>query len=111
MTKRFYIGKKEDYFEDLEEWISDKIGSPPPETWCECKPDLYDEANAEVKLEHGCEGKADTYMYHIEGEHICYTWLCTPCMESQVSETYLGDYEGDIPVTAGGYAAAPRHCS
>lgn len=114
--KRFYIGKKdiEEYVENIEEWIAERIGDPPPGTACECdkerhahesEADMYDMVTI-----IDCPTPADSYSYRIEGDHICYSWLCTPCMEATTSEDYLGDVDA-VPTTEGGYAVAPRHCS
>ncbi len=115
-AKRFYIGKKaiEEYVENIEEWIADKVGDPPPGTACECDKDKHaheSEPDAEDMVTIiDCPVAATSYSYRIDGEHICYTWLCQRCAEETTSDDYLGDVDA-IPTTAGGYAVAPVHCS
>ena len=111
MTKRFYIGKqdiKEDS-EELEVWIDSKIPPPPDGQVCECDECSSCEDNViELELE-ACPAPATTYLYTIKDEHVCYTWMCDPCMEAQSNEGYLGDV--DYPTTEAGYARVPSHCA
>ncbi len=106
-TKRLYIGKKdpEVISENLEEWITDKVGDPPPNTRCECP------AGHDSHSTGDCSNIADTFSYQIERHHICYSWLCGRCMWATTSDDYAADMAADVPVTADGYAVAPRHCS
>ena len=117
MGKRFYIGKKEPeaFLENLDEWLADKIPLAPPGTACECDKERHEHAAGTVEtaldvfVNVDCPLTADSYSYRVEGDHVCYTWLCTPCVEATTSDDYLGDVE--FPVTAGGYAVSPRHCA
>lgn len=106
MTTRFYIGKKIIDDGSLEEWIADKILPVPEGRVCEC--DAHSKHNDD--LEGSCAALAETYIYRIEGSHVCYLYLCEPCFDSSnVSEDYLGDNE--YPVSSDGYALAPKHCA
>ena len=113
--KRFYIGAKgfEDYMDTIEEWIADRIGNPPAGAACECDTERHSHvagADGDYMVTIiDCPDSADTHSYRIEGDHICYSWLCTPCMEATTSEDYMGDIDA-VPATAGGYAVVPRHC-
>lgn len=112
-AKRFYIGKKdiEEYVDGIEEWVAEKIGDPPPGTICECSiVRVYGVSKHEHDGEVACTQIASSYSYRIEGDHICYTWLCQRCMEETTSDDYLGDVDA-IPTTKSGYAVAPVHCS
>lgn len=108
--QRFYVGKKDmdDIGGDLEEWITNRVPPVPDGLRCEadvCENDEVDEEGSQLR------GLAQTFFYRIEGNHICYTYVCESCGE-QASDSYLADFEsGEIPTTKGGYAAAPRHCS
>ena len=114
-TKRFYIGKidiSED-LSDLEEWIASKIPRPPDGKICEC--DKAKHAHESEPDEDGmveivyCTAPATTYLYTVKDKHVCYTWMCDPCMEAQASDDYLGDV--DYPTTESGYAVTPQHCA
>jgi hypothetical protein len=96
MTNRFYIGKKDqaDLDGTLEEWICHRI--PPPPSGQKCESD-------------DCSELADSHLYQIKGEHVCYTFVCWDCCEANASEDYLANQE--YPVTEGGYAVTPRHCA
>ena len=117
MTKRFYIGKQdpEDYLENLEEWITNKIPAPPQGQRCECDKDKHAHESApdgDLNVEIiDCPQEADTFVYHIKDDHVCYTYVCFSCGEATTNETYLSDYGGEFPTTASGYAVTPRHCS
>ncbi len=107
MSNRFYNGKKDqaDLDGDLEEWIDDKIPFPPAGTKCEC--DAEDCHAEEVGTE--CFSFAKSYLYRIDGEHVCYTYVCMDCEERTADDAYLADQE--YPVTGAGYAVTPRHCA
>ena len=109
MSNRFYIGKKDqaDLDGSLEEWIAGKIPSPPAETKCEC--DRGTCHDPEEEPDTPCFRLATTYLYQIDGDHVCYTFACQECMEANADEEYLADEE--YPVTGGGYAVTPRHCA
>ena len=111
MTKRFYIGKQDirEDSEGLEEWIANKIPPPPDGQNCECNEcSCCEDDVTELELE-GCPAAATTYLYTVKDEHVCYTWMCDPCMEAQCSDDYLGDV--DYPTTESGYAVPPKHCA
>lgn len=107
MTKRFYIGKKdpEDLAGRLEEWINDKIPNPPAGQKCQC--DAKECHTEEPDTE--CFRPATSYLYRINGEHMCYTYVCRDCGDANGTDDYLADQE--YPVTGGGYAVTPRHCA
>ena len=112
-AQQFYIGKKdiEEYAENIEEWICEKIGDPPLGMICECSIVRVDGGSEhEHDGEVACTQIASSYSYRIEGDHIFYTWLCLDCMEATTSDSYLGNIDA-IPTTAGGYAVAPQHCT
>lgn len=112
MSNRFYIGKKDadEYLGDgrLEEWINDRIPDPPPSGQkCECDMGMCHEDGGDSAE---CFRLATTSLYRIDGEHVCYTFVCRECMEANCNEEYLADC-GEYPVTGGGYAVTPRHCA
>ncbi|KKN41473.1 hypothetical protein LCGC14_0722870 [marine sediment metagenome] len=105
---RFYIGKKDQADMDgtLEEWIDDKIPNPPEGTKCECdRGTCHDLEETDTE----CFRLATSYLYKIDGEHVCYTYVCFDCGETGCDDEYLADRE--YPVTGGGYAVTPRHCA
>lgn len=114
MSNRFYIGKDaRDYGEGLEEWIANKIPDPASGQKCECSKDGHaheTEPDAEGKVTIiDCPKLADTHLYRIDGDHVCYIHVCTDCMEAFADEDYLANR--DYPVTGAGYAVTPRHCA
>lgn len=90
----------EDDSSSLEEWICDKIPPVPEGQKCEHERHMWDEDP---------EGVASTFMYVIEGDHVCYSYLCDSCGEGYVSDDYL-EVE-NYPTTKDGYAVSPRHCT
>lgn len=115
MTKKFYIGKKDfdDYACELDEWIANKIPEPPTGTKCECDKDKHSHEGPPDKDRMveivDCADPATTFLYTVENDHVCYIWMCEPCMEAQASEDYLSDV--DYPTTEAGYAVTPTHCA
>lgn len=113
MSKRFYIGDKEDYDEGLEEWIDSKIRPPPTGQKCECDKDKHaheSEPDADDMVTIiDCPNPAESYLYVIKDGHVCYTYMCWRCVEEQASEDYLCDM--DYPTTEAGYAVVPKHCT
>ena len=89
----------EDGYDDLGEWVADKIPLPPPEgTLCE--------------REHSdwpSPPLATTYLWRIKDGHVCYSYVCEDCGWD------VADGEGpdpeDYPTTKDGYAVVPRHCA
>ena len=110
MGKRFYIGKKDvtEDSEDLEVWIDSKIPPPPDGQVCECDKDKHAHENFVGEIVD-CSDLGDTYLYVIKDGHVCYSYMCFGCAETQSSDGYLGDV--DYPATEAGYAVAPRHCA
>ncbi len=113
-AQRFYIGKKdpEEYADgSLEEWIADRIPSPPPGTICECKVEgtkpSFDAHHHDGEVV--CTEIASSYLYVIKDGHVCYRYVCFGCEEAQASDDYLFDVE--YPTTESGYAVTPAHCS
>lgn len=113
MSERFYIGKKDmdDIGDNLEAWIADRVPAPPDGLRCEA--DVCRGQEDAVSDEWDEDGTAmrpvaTTFLYRIEDGHVCYTHVCETCGEG-ADQGYLGDNE--YPVTAGGYAVAPRHCA
>jgi hypothetical protein len=111
-AQRFYIGKKdiEDIAEDLEMWIADRVPPAPSGTRCEHDP-CYGQEDGEEFDEGGTAMRplATSFVYRIEGDHVCYTWVCETC-SAHANESYLADLDS-FPTTSGGYAVTPRHCS
>lgn len=101
---RFYIGKREELEEDLWVWISDKI--PPAPEGQKCEDDNHVEYAEDMAGDP--DDKATTFLYRIEGGHVCYTYVCKECGERGDPE-YLAD--NDYPQTSGGYAVTPTHCT
>jgi len=85
--------------ESLHLWIDDKIPMPPPDGQrCEL-----------LEVHEGEElPTATAYMWKIEGDHVCYSYVCEGCEETLDFDS--PDPE-EYPTTDGGYAVAPRHCS
>ena len=107
MSNRFYIGKKDqaDLDGTLEEWVCDKVPDAPPGQKCEC--DAKDCHAEEAGTE--CFRFATSYLWRIDGQHVCYTFVCMDCEERVGDADYLADQ--DYPVTGSGYAVTPRHCA
>ncbi len=109
MSKRFYIGKKDqEDLDSLEEWIAARMPLPPPEgTECEDEAHVGDEDKWDEELDTTRRAPATTYLYRIEDGHVCYTYVCEDCGE-RADDEYLGDH--DYPTTPSGYAVVPKHC-
>lgn len=107
---RFYIGQKEDANEDgeLEMWVADKVPSAPDGQVCGCE---RHDCHAIEDAYAPCKAEADSFVWRIEGDHVCYTYRCEACSENGSSDTYLADLGGNYPTTKDGYAAVPRHCA
>jgi len=108
---RFYIGQNPDANEDgnLEEWVSSRIPNPPAGTLCECEHDVCHEDDYRSEDDSGCANEAVAHLYRIEGNHVCYTFMCDQCVECQASEDWMEGME--YPTTGDGYAVVPKYCS
>ncbi len=96
---RLYIPVDPDseYFdEDLGEWLASKIPPVPKGQVCEANRCAI------------ARTPATSYSYRIEGDHVCYAYICDDCQE-RCDPDYLVD--NDYPTTSGGYAVVPTHCS
>ena len=80
--------------ENLGEWIDSRIPPIPLGTTCE---------------KDGCSGEARTYLWTVEGDHVCFTYVCYDC--GDVAEMYDPMSPEDYPTTEAGYAIAPTHCN
>lgn len=106
MTKQLYIGEKDqaDLWEDIAEWVEEKIPPPPLNLSCECDVGTcHDEEYTDTE----CKRVATTYLYYIKGTQVCYTYVCMECCEANMNEDYSDD---DYPTTKGGYAVVPTRC-
>lgn len=107
---RLYIPKDSDLGDldsDLGAWIADKIPPVPKGLRCEapnCVSQEYEVEGADEDV----RPLATSYSYRIEGDHVCYAYICDDCQES-CDPDYL--FDNDYPTTSGGYAVVPTRCS
>ncbi len=89
--------------EDLMLWVEDQIPPAPTGQLCE-------KLEGHQVLWPGIDllPLADSSLWYIKGEHVCYIYVCWEC-----SEIYCGDgLEVDYyPTTLRGNAVTPTHCS
>ena len=85
---------------DFWDYLEARVPKPGPEQMCEI-------AGHEEFVDPAF---ATTFFYTLEGDHICYTYICDEC-----SENMVGDYDlpvpEDVPTDGWGYATDPQHCT
>ena len=89
----------EHFAEDLWDYLQSKVPAPGPEQMCENE--YHDE---------GEPAFASSFFYIMEGDHICYTYVCDECMES-MGEDYESPDPEDVPTDGWGYVVDPVHCT
>ena len=98
------VEENEFFEETLWDYIVSKVPPPAPEQQCEA------ERHNETAHLGGVAAWATTFVYTIQGDHICYTYVCWECAENSV-----GGFESptprDVPTMGGGYIQEPVHCS
>lgn len=97
--------------EDLSEWVSSRIPPVPSGRFCEDQ----NCAARQAEFEDGEEREfspelATTYVWRIEGGHVCFTYVCDRCDAAAEGELEAVE-PGEYPTTDAGYAVAPSHCA
>ena len=99
-------------FDDIGEWIDSHVPDVPTGQLCEEEECAYLEGYA-ILEDPDIESQrplATSYIYVVQGDHVCYTYVCWDCSAVMCDSLEPVDVE-DYPTTDSGYAISPKHCS
>ena len=99
--------------DSLHVWISDNIPPMPEGQLCEQHEEIVSERNDEYDEDAPLSAPAEEpfYMWVIEGNHVCYTYLCSACYGSLGLDSCEAPAAAEYPTTVRGNAVAPTRCT